>query len=168
MDISDPFKSNDPDQMMGYSESNRKNRPMYTPEEIDSLLPDEVFVFGSNLGGNHVGGNAKIALMNFGAIYGKGVGLQGQSYAIPTMHGGVEKIKPYIDDFIKFAAKNPQLFFYVTKVGCGIAGFREEQIAPLFASALAYENICLPKSFVNKILKDRAAKILFSMDSLSQ
>ena len=75
----------------------------YTPENITSLDSDEVFVFGSNLAGNHAGGAARVARKRFGAIMGQGVGMQGQSYAIPTMQGGVDTIKPYVDDFIKLA-----------------------------------------------------------------
>ena len=149
MSILDFFKSKNPEETMGQSESNRTNRPIYTPEHIGSLQPNEVFVFGSNLGGHHGGGAARVALNRFGAIYGQGVGLQGQSYAIPTMQGGIETIQPYVADFIKFAEKNQQLFFYVTRIGCGIAGFRDEEIAPLFANALSLSNICLPKSFVD-------------------
>ena len=94
-----------------------------------------------------MGGAARIALEKFGAIYGQGVGLQGNSYAIPTMQGGVETIKPYVDEFIDFASQHPELTFYVTRIGCGIAGFRDEQIAPLFANALNVPNIILPRSF---------------------
>ncbi len=83
---------------------------------------------------------------------GCGVGLRGQSYAIPTMQGGVETIKPYVDEFIAFAKSQPEKFFYVTRIGCGIAGFREKEIAPLFAEAVGVENICLPESF-EKLLK---------------
>jgi hypothetical protein len=124
------------------------SRPAFTPESINSLLPDEVFVFGSNLAGHHGGGAARVALNKFGAVYGQGVGIQGQSYAIPTMQGGVETIIPYVDEFISFAEKHPQKFFYVTRIGCGIAGFRDEQIAPLFSKALNLSNVCLPESFV--------------------
>lgn len=153
MGILDFFKSKNNEQSTGHAESNKTNRPIYTPEHIDSLRPNEVFVFGSNLGGHHGGGAARVALNKFGAIYGQGVGLQGQSYAIPTMQGGVETIQPYVDDFIKFAENNQQLFFFVTRIGCGIARFRDEQIAPLFTNALALNNICLPKSFVDYIGK---------------
>ncbi len=89
----------------------------YTPDNITSLGEDEVFVFGSNLAGNHAGGAARIAREKFGAIMGQGVGLQGQSYAIPTMQGGVETIRPYVDEFIKFAAINYTKRFLVTKIG---------------------------------------------------
>ena len=125
-------------------------RPDYTPERITELKADEVFVFGSNLAGMHGGGAAYIAFQKFGAVMGCGVGLRGQSYAIPTMQGGVETIKPYVDEFITFAKSRPDLFFYVTRIGCGIAGFRDRDIAPLFKDAAGVENICLPKSFVVK------------------
>ena len=123
-------------------------RPAFTPERITALRADEVFVFGSNLAGMHGGGAARAAYERFGAIWGRGVGLQGQSYAIPTMQGGVETIRPYVDDFIDFARSRPDLFFYVTRIGCGIAGFVDAEIAPLFAEARKVENICLPESFV--------------------
>lgn len=122
-------------------------RPDYTPDFITELRPDEVFVFGSNLAGMHGGGAAYVAYRKFGAVMGCGVGLQGQSYAIPTMQGGVDTIEPYVTDFIAFARQHPELFFYVTRIGCGIAGFRDEEIAPLFTEAIGIDNICLPESF---------------------
>lgn len=125
---------------------------MYTPERITSLGRDEVFVFGSNLAGIHAGGAARVARERFGAVMGQGVGMQGQSYAIPTMQGGVETIKPYVDDFIALAREWDQTTFYVTRIGCGIAGFTDEQIAPLFAEALALYNVRLPESFVKILL----------------
>jgi hypothetical protein len=128
-------------------EYNGIERPACTPDFITELKPDEVFVFGSNLAGSHGGGAAYVAWRKFGAIMGQGVGLQGQSYAIPTMQGGVETIKPYADEFIAFAKAHPDLFFYVTRIGCGIAGFRDEEIAPLFVAARVVPNICLPESF---------------------
>ena len=123
-------------------------RPDFTPEWITDLKPDEVFVFGSNLAGAHAGGAARVAVECFGAIWGQGVGLQGHSYAIPTMQGGVETIKPYVDEFIAFAKSHPELFFYVTRIGCGIAGFVDEEIAPLFKAAVGLENVCLPENFL--------------------
>ena len=126
---------------------NNISRPDFTPDFIKELKPDEVFVFGSNLAGSHGGGAAYIAWRKFGAVMGKGVGPQGQSYAIPTMQGGVETIKPFVDDFIAFAKAHPELFFYVTRIGCGIAGFRDDEIAPLFTAARTLENVCLPESF---------------------
>ncbi|MBO7610409.1 MAG: hypothetical protein J6S96_09450 [Muribaculaceae bacterium] len=124
---------------------------IYTPDFITELKPNEVFVFGSNLGGFHGGGAARIARQKFGAVWGQGVGLQGQSYAIPTMQGGVETIKPYVDQFIAFAKAHPELTFYVTRIGCGIAGFQDSEIAPLFADAIPVPNIALPRQWVNNI-----------------
>lgn len=118
-----------------------------TPEWIDSLKENEVFVFGSNLAGMHGGGAARVARLRFGAVMGQGVGLQGQSYAIPTMQGGVETIRPYVDDFIAFAKAHPEKQFLVTPIGCGIAGFEPEDIAPLFEGAKEVKNISLPESF---------------------
>ena len=119
----------------------------FTPEKITELKANEVFVFGSNLEGYHGGGAARVAMENFGAVWGQGVGLQGQSYGIPTMQGGVETIKPYVDEFINFASKHKELTFFVTRIGCGIAGFKDEEIAPLFKKALDIENIILPRTF---------------------
>ena len=118
-----------------------------TPEFITSLKDNEVFVFGSNLSGSHGGGAALLAYRRFGAIWGQGVGLQGQSYGIPTMHGGIDVIKPYVNQFITFAVQHKELFFLVTKIGCGIAGFTVEEIAPLFKDAMHVENIALPQDF---------------------
>ena len=118
-----------------------------TPSWIDSLKENEIFVFGSNLAGMHGGGAARIARLHFGAVMGKGVGLQGQSYAIPTMQGGVETIRPYVEEFIIFAHQHPDLHFLVTPIGCGIAGFEAEDIAPLFEKAKEMKNISLPESF---------------------
>ena len=123
----------------------------YTPEKITHLKENEIFVFGSNLAGVHGGGAAHIAYGKFGAIWGQGVGLQGQSYGIPTMHGGIDKIKPYVDQFIEFASQHPEYTFLVTKIGCGIAGFTIGEMAPLFAQAIKLENVVLPKEFVETI-----------------
>lgn len=120
----------------------------YTSERISELKDNEIFVFGSNLSGFHGGGAALLAYRRFGAIWGQGVGLQGHSYAIPTMQGGVETIKPYVDEFIAFARTRKDLLFYVTRIGCGIAGFSDDEIAPLFKDALNDENIILPREFV--------------------
>ena len=125
-----------------------------TSERISQLAPNEVLVFGSNLAGMHGGGAARVARERFGAVMGQGVGLQGQSYAIPTMQGGVETIQPYVDEFIDFAKAHPELKFLVTPIGCGIAGFTVEEIAPLFAAAIDVENIILPRPFVNIIEKE--------------
>ena len=120
----------------------------FTPEMITSLAENEIFVFGSNLAGAHGGGAARMAYRHFGAVWGIGVGLTGRTYAIPTMQGGVDTIKPYVDQFIAFAREHRQLTFLVTRIGCGIAGFSDRDIAPLFAQAIEVENIILPKEFV--------------------
>lgn len=124
------------------------DRP-YVPDSIGSLKPGEVFVFGSNLAGHHAGGAARAALDRFGAVWGRGTGLQGRSYAIPTMQGGVETIRPYVEEFVAFAASRPELTFLVTRIGCGIASFTDAEIAPLFAGALPLRNVLLPASFVD-------------------
>ena len=127
----------------------------YTPDHITHLEPDEIFVFGSNLQGMHAGGAARIAYNKFGARWWQGVGIQGQSYAIPTMQGGVETIKPYVDEFIKLAREWDQNTFYVTRIGCGIAGFTDRQIAPLFDEAYDLYNVRLPESFAKIIERNR-------------
>lgn len=124
-----------------------------TPEHISMLRDNEVFVFGSNLDGCHAGGAAAYAMSHFGAQWGKGVGMQGHSYAIPTMHGGIDVIKPYVDEFIRYAGSHPELYFYVTKIGCGIAGFATREIAPLFVDAIEMKNVSLPKEFIYDLRK---------------
>lgn len=120
---------------------------LITPEWITELKPNEVFVFGSNLQGMHGGGAARIANTKFGAEWGVGVGPTGQCYAIPTMQGGVETIRPYVDEFVRYAGQHPEQIFLVTPIGCGIAGFREEEIAPLFAAACNMQNVALPQGW---------------------
>ena len=131
----------------------RPEKRVFTPGHISSLKANEVFVFGSNLDGLHGGGAAAAAVRYFGAIWGQGVGMQGQCYAIPTMHGGVDVIKPYVDEFISYAREHQDKFFYVTRIGCGIAGFKDEDIAPLFQDALDLPNVALPKEFIEVLLR---------------
>lgn len=121
------------------------------PGRITSLQPNEVFVFGSNLEGFHAGGAARQA-MEWGAVWRQGTGLQGRTYAIPTMFRQTSDIQPYVDEFIAFARQHPEKVFLVTEIGCGIAGFTCKEIAPLFKEAAEVENIRLPRSFW-KILK---------------
>lgn len=130
-----------------FRDMDKKKKGRVTPEWIDDLQANQVFVFGSNLAGMHGGGAARIARLRFGAVMGKGVGMQGRSYAIPTMQGGTKTIRPYVNDFIAYAKKHPELTFLVTPIGCGIAGFEPEDIAPLFEKASNVENIWLPESF---------------------
>lgn len=124
-----------------------------SPQWITTLADDEVFVFGSNLEGLHGGGAALLAYERFGAIWGQGTGLQGKSYGIPTMHGGVDVIAPYVDDFIAFAREHRELRFLVTEIGCGIAGFTVGEMAPLFKDAMDEENIYLPQRFIDILEK---------------
>ena len=123
----------------------------FTPWFVTELAENEIFVFGSNLQGMHGGGAARAAYDKFGAVWGQGVGLQGKSYAIPTMHGGVDVIKPYVDEFIAFAKEHSELTFLVSPIGCGIAGFTVDEIAPLFKDAIEIENILLPQGFVEEL-----------------
>jgi hypothetical protein len=125
------------------------NKKRISSDRITRLAPNEVFVFGSNLQGAHGGGAARFAYEHFGAVWGEGVGLFGQSYAIPTMQGGVEAIRPYVDNFLLFAQAHYELDFLVTEIGCGIAGFAPEEIAPLFFRAIDDDirNVYLPESF---------------------
>lgn len=119
-----------------------------TPEKITELSMCEVFVFGSNLKGHHNGGAARMAHSRFGAEWGVGVGPTGKCYAIPTMHGGVEDIKPYVDDFVEYVRNHPGKRFLVTRIGCGIAGFTDREIAPLFKDVKDTPNVCLPKEWL--------------------
>ena len=129
-----------------------KTFPRVSPAYITTLADNEIFVFGSNIHGMHGGGAARLAL-KWGAIMGQGVGLQGKTYAIPTMFGSAGKIKPYVDEFICFARQHPKYQFLVTEIGCGIAGYTPEDIAPLFARAVTddIQNIWLPERFVKVI-----------------
>jgi hypothetical protein len=127
-----------------------------TLDEIKSLQDGEIFVFGSNLSGRHGKGAAKTAL-GWGAKWGQGNGLQGRTYGIPTKDHSVrrtlsiEEIRLFVDEFIQFAKDNPQLTFLVTLIGCGLAGYKPKNIAPLFNEAIEIENIHLPSKFWHKI-----------------
>ncbi len=133
----------------------------FTPENILNLKAHEVFVFGSNLAGSHGAGAAALAVKSFGAVHGIGVGHVGQSFAIPSKDFrpqynknvlSTSHIKIYVDLFISYANYHPDLTFYVTKIGCGLAGYSPEDIAPLFSEAIHFPNIILPEEFFN-ILK---------------
>ena len=125
-----------------------------TPKYITHLSKCEIFVFGSNLAGQHRGGAARMAHELFGAEWGVGSGPTGQCYAIPTMQGGLETIIPYVDDFIEYAKAHPMNRFLVTRVGCGIAGFTDKQMAPLFTDAMFVPNITLPSEWKD-VIADR-------------
>lgn len=123
-----------------------------TPENITSLESDQIFVFGSNLAGIHGKGAAKLAFDKFGASFRDGFGLRMQSYAIPTKGFNldilsIDTIRLFIRLFIHTAKYKPHLTFFVTKVGCGLAGYKPEDIAPLFKDAMKLENVYLPIEF---------------------
>lgn len=131
-----------------------KENPTYliSPVIISELSDGEIFVFGSNLAGQHLGGAARTAYEKFGAEWGVGDGPTGRCYAIPTMHGGIKEIKAYVDKFLQYAKENPMKRFLVTRVGCGIAGFTDKEMAPLFSDALNIPNIALPSEWINELL----------------
>lgn len=127
----------------------------FTPDYIAALLPRQIFVFGSNALGYHTGGASGTARKKFGAVWGQPEGLQGQSYAIPVDYGkNVRKdaeVKAAVDRFIAFAKEHEDLFFFVTRVGCGIAGYHDEEMAQFFKDAMELKNVSLPKSFVDAL-----------------
>lgn len=127
-----------------------------TPEFITSLSKDQIFVFGSNQSGRHGKGAAKTAL-TWGAKYGQGVGIQGNTYGIPTKNSSITKtlelsmIKKYVDDFLNYAELHPELTFLVTEIGCGLAGLTPKQVAPMFNEAAWMPNVWLPLRFWHKL-----------------
>ncbi len=127
----------------------------YTPDYIDMLLPRQIFVFGSNVLGYHTGGASGTARKRFGAVWGQAEGLQGQSYAIPVDYGKDvrkdDEVKVAVERFIAFAKEHTELFFFVTRVGCGIAGYHDDEMAQFFKEASELKNVCLPKSFVDAL-----------------
>ena len=129
----------------------------YTPEIITALKPNEIFVFGSNEAGIHGAGAARFAMDKLGAVFGKGWGLAGQTFAIPTKDWSIETLELaaigfYINRFVNFAKLHPELTFLVTKIGCGLAGCTVAQIAPQFIYNNAFElkNLVFPKEFVDE------------------
>ena len=122
-----------------------------TPDRIEHMKSGQIFVFGSNSMGNHNGGAARAAVTKFGAVMGQGEGLQGQSYAIPSMDG-LEKLAGHVRTFIVFAKEHPELTFLVTRIGCGTAGYSAKDVAPLFVGAVDVENIWLPRDFWEELI----------------
>lgn len=118
---------------------------------MESSNKIEIFVFGSNLAGRHGAGAAKDAIEKYGAIYGVGEGKQGNSYAIPTKDYNLktlslDRIKNHVATFHTYAEQNPKYVFRVTRVGCGLAGYKDEDIAPLFK--YSSHNVILPEQWV--------------------
>jgi len=121
-------------------------------------MNQQIFVFGSNEAGRHGGGAARTALLQYGAVYGQGIGLQGNSYGIPTKNRlvqtlSLEHIKTHVRVFIEWASNNPDLTFNVTRIGCGLAGYTDSQIAPMFAHAPA--NVNLPSEWEEFMPSDK-------------
>lgn len=130
-----------------------------TPEEIKELPEHHIFVFGSNEAGIHGAGAARLAFDKFGARLFQGFGQAGQSFAIPTKDWeivplGLWDIEFYVERFIAFAKLRKGDTFLVTKIGCGLAGFKPEDIAPLFADCMDMENVALPQEFIDIIQGD--------------
>lgn len=128
------------------------------PLEITELKDNEIFVFGSNTGGRHGKGAAKQAL-TWGAKWGQGEGLQGKTYGIPTKDSKirtlpVNDIRPFVDRFVQFAKDHPEMIFLVTEIGCGLAGYKPKDIAPLFKDVKELKNVKLPERFWHKIINN--------------
>lgn len=124
------------------------SRKRFCPEKVEQMSNCEIFVFGSNIEGMHMGGAARVAYEKFGAEWGVGDGPTGRCYAIPTMHGGLEDIRPYAKKFIAYAKAHPMKRFLLTRVGCGIAGFKDSDMAQLFEDALEVPNIAYPRQWL--------------------
>lgn len=125
----------------------------YTPDNITSLEPHQIFCMGTNLSGIHGAGAARTGYELFGAEYGVGFGRTGQCYAIPTKDKNIQtlslsEIKSYIRGFLDYAFKHPELEFLLTPIGTGLAGIAAEDIAPLFPLMASHLNIELPKNII--------------------
>jgi hypothetical protein len=125
-----------------------------TPDAISELKPNEIFVFGSNLAGRHGGGAARLAYEKFGAMMGVGIGPTGKCYAIPTKDMSIETmelhdIEPHIKTFLQYAAAHPKKKFYVTQIGCGLAGLTPAQMAPMFFKYKSTPNVIYPQVFLD-------------------
>lgn len=129
-----------------------------SPDYITELKPNEIFTFGSNLKGVHGAGAAKQAV-KWGAIYGQGEGLMGQTYAIPTKDENVKTlpikdIYQHINNFIKVVEEHPELIFLVTPIGTGLAGHLPAVMGTMFKRLTKYENVYLPKLFIDILMKN--------------
>lgn len=122
-----------------------------TPDFITSLKENEIFVFGCRRSGRHWEGVGTFALENFGAIFGQGDGIQGKSYAIATAGVGLADIKTTVERFTQYAIEHLEQNFWVTRIGCGLGGWRVPQIAPMFHDASLLNNVYLPKEFGDEL-----------------
>lgn len=125
------------------------NPPPAGEKVITKLEPNEIFVFGSNLAGVHGAGAAKLA-MKFGATYSRGIGFSGQTYALPTKDAKIQtlplsEINKYVNDFLIIAGQHPEKRFLLTRVGCGLAGYFDEEIAPMFVGYPP--NVIIPENW---------------------
>lgn len=141
-----------------YNKILKQNKMRYTSENITHLEENEVFVFGSNKAGIHGAGAAYTARYLFGAKSGVGVGPTGSCYALPTKNEhlvtmSLPEIEEEVQDLLRHAQVNKEQTFLITKVGCGLAGYKEEDIAPMFTEFLMLDNVTLPKEFC-KIIKE--------------
>lgn len=125
---------------------------LVAPSFINALDPNDIFVFGSNQSGIHGAGAAKFAFEKFGAVWGQGEGRFGQSYAIPTKDKYIctlplNKIAEAVQRFFDYATEHPQLKFFVTEIGCGLAGYTPNEVAHMFRDAEICHNVFVPRSF---------------------
>lgn len=132
--------------------SKNLERSFHEDNTIPHARDGYVFVFGSNLGGAHGKGAAKVAKVNFGAEYGVGEGPTGRSFAIATKDKHLrvlplEVIQVGVNAFLAYAQEHPGKKFFVTRIGCGLAGYSDEQIAPMFVGAPF--NCCLPRDWMD-------------------
>ena len=130
-----------------------------TPDNITDLKENEVFVFGSNKAGTHGAGAARLARLKFNAMIGVGVGFTGSCYAIPTKDFMIQTmpvrdIRRFVKNFVRSAKLRSHLKFYVTRIGCGLAGYTPADIAPLFLEAIDLKNVYLPRDFWVEIFKN--------------
>lgn len=126
---------------------------MKTHQDGTQPTNGELFVFGSNLAGIHGAGAARAARQLFGAEWGKGVGYTGRSFAIPTKDKNIEsltlgEVARYIASFNLYVRNHPDTEFFLTRVGCGLAGFRDDEIAPFFEY---FPNVNYPEEWVEYI-----------------
>lgn len=156
-------------------------QPLYfhTHQNISNLKNERfIFVFGSNVAGRHGAGAARVAVHNFGAEYGKGFGLYGQSFALPTKDENIETlpvpvIHAYVDGMINEAEQHKEYMFVLTEIGCGLAGYSADDIAPLFTKYIEQSifgshpnNIIFPKAFVDVIIEQYTADRSFQIETM--